>query len=95
MKGGYDIQGDDKLDSYQQGLVYLVKKGLSIKNCIVCKFYKYNEYYSKYICTLYKVLGARFPKQSMANTCPRYELNQELISHPLSELEEGISEVPM
>ena len=95
MKGGDDIWGDDKLDSYQQGLVYLVKKGLSIKNCILCKFYKYNEYYSKYICTLYKVLGTRFPKQSMANTCPRYELNQELINHPLSELEEGLSEVPM
>ena len=101
MRGGIDIWGDlaanKKLDSYQTGLVYLVKKGLVIKNCILCKFYKFNDYYNNYICVLYKSLGAPSPKprQSMANTCPRFELNQELMNHPLSELEKEVSEVPM
>ncbi len=37
---------------------------------------------------IYKKLRAQssFTRQSMANTCPRYELNQELMNHPLSEL---------
>lgn len=101
MYVGIDIWGDlveqKKLDSYQTELVYFVKKGLPIKNCILCRFYKYNDYYSNYICVLYKKLGAHSPftRQSMANTCSRYELNQELMSHSLSELEKKVSEVPM
>ena len=101
MRGSIDIWGDmvanKQLDSYQAGLVYLVKKGLVIRNCILCKFYKFNDYYSSHICILYKSLGAESPKprQSVANRCPRYELNQELMNHPLSELERNISEVSM
>lgn len=103
MRGGIDIWGDlvanNKLDSFQQGLVYLVKKGLFIKNCILCKFYKYNDRYDRYICILYKSMEwgktTPQPRQSMANTCPRYELNQELMNHPLSELEKEVAEVPM
>lgn len=100
IRGSIDIWGNlaanKQLDSYQTGLVYLVKKGLVIKNCILCKFYKFNDYYTSYICILYKSFGAQSPKpkQSMANTCPRYELNQELMNHPLSELEKCVSEVP-
>ena len=45
---GVDIWADNviekSLDSYQTGLVYLVKKGMNIRNCILCKFYKYNDY---------------------------------------------------
>lgn len=99
MRGKIDIWGDlaadKKLDSYQTGLVYVVKKGVVIKNCILCKFYKFNEFHNSYICILYKSLGALSPKprQSTANSCPRYELNQELMNHPLSELEKVVSEV--
>ncbi|MBR6492195.1 MAG: hypothetical protein IKT02_07715 [Bacteroidales bacterium] len=101
MRGGIDIWGslaaNKQLDSYQTGLVYLLKKGLVIKNCILCKFYRFNDFHNSYICILYKSLGAQSPKprQSMANTCPRYELNQELMNHPLSELEKEVSEVPV
>ena len=98
---GIDLWGNfaekKQLDSYQIGLVYLIKKGLTIKNCILCKFRKYNDVYCRYICIRYKSLGAdhMFPKQSMANTCNLYELDQELINHPLSELETVVSEVPI
>ena len=101
MRGSIDIWGDlterKQLNSYQAGLVYLVKKGLDIRNCILCKFNKFNDYYSNYICILYKSLGAESPKprQSTANRCPRYELNQSLMNHSLSELEKNISEVLM
>ncbi len=97
---GIDIWGiqeeTNTLDSYQTGLVYLVKKGHNIRNCIICKFYKYNDYYDDHICILYKALGLEkaHPKQSKANTCQRYELNPKLMSHPIEELEKEISEVP-
>ncbi|MCH5169068.1 MAG: hypothetical protein J1F27_05450 [Prevotellaceae bacterium] len=91
-----DLIAKKQLNSYQIGLIYLVKKGMDIKNCILCKYNKFNSFYEDYICILYKdLLGAQSPKpkQSMANTCPRYELNQELMSYPL--LEQEVSEVPM
>ena len=97
MKGGYDIWGDDKLDSYQQGLVYLVKKGLSIKNCILCKFYKYNEFSNTHICIRYKTLGEQyhFPKQTTAKTCRLYQEDPILMNHSIEEFEKDVSEVPI
>lgn len=87
---------DDSLDSYQTGLLYLVKKGMNIRNCILCNFYKYNDYFDSYMCILYKSLGLqdRFPKQSTANECQRYELNQQLMRHPLDEIEKVVFELP-
>ena len=99
LKRNIDIWGElaatKQLDSYQKGLVYLVKKGMVIKNCILCKYYKFNDYYNSYICILYKTMGEQSPKpnQSKANTCHKYDLNQDLMNHPLSELEEDVSEV--
>jgi hypothetical protein len=103
MKGGIDIWGDlvvdNKLDSYQTGLVYLVKKGFVIKNCILCRFYRFNDRYNCYICILYKSMPfgsiSPCPRQSTANKCPRYEVNQDLMNHPLEELEKELSEVPL
>lgn len=101
MRGqGIDIWGDNaesgKLDSYQKGLVYLVKKGMTIRNCILCKFYKYNDYYSSPMCILYKKIGLEspFPKQTVANSCQQFELSQELLSHSLAELEKEVSIIP-
>ena len=99
MTSGIDIWGDlvanNQLDSYQRGLVYLVKKGMTIKNCILCRFYKFNDFYNRHICILYKSIGSPspFPKQTVANTCPKYELNQVLTNHPQSEFDD-ISDVP-
>lgn len=92
-----DLWGDNvvsgKLDSYQKGLIFLVKKGMTIRNCILCKFYKYNISYSAPICILYKKLelGSPFPKQTMANKCQQFELNPELLSHSIKELEKEVS----
>lgn len=97
---GIDIWGVEeeanKLNSYQAGLVYLTKKGMNIRNCILCKYYKFNESYSKHFCILYKVngIGIPCPKQNEAKKCPRFELNPTLMNHSLSELEKEISEVP-
>ena len=98
---GIDIWGindeEGSLDSYQTGLVYLVKKGLNIKNCILCKFYKYNEWQSTHVCIRYKSLGEQyhFPRQTTARNCPKYEENPILMNHPLEELEKELSEVPL
>ena len=88
------LVGENQIDPYQKGLVYLVKKGLAIKNCILCRFYKFNGYYNRHICILYKSLAIS-PKtnQTMANTCPRYVINKDLLTHPHSEFDD-ISEVP-
>lgn len=97
---GVDIWADNviekSLDSYQTGLVYLVKKGMNIRNCILCKFYKYNDYYGHYICILYRSLGFQSPytNQSTANKCQRYELNQQLMGHPLEDIEKVVFELP-
>lgn len=98
---GIDIWGDneelDVLDSYQTGLVYLIKKGMELKNCILCRFYKYNEWQNNHVCIRYKTLGEQyhFPKQTAAKKCPLYEINQRLFNHQLSELEKNVSEVPL
>lgn len=90
-----EIWEDGVLDSYQKGLVYAVKKGFNIKNCILCRFHKYNDFYCRTICTHYKSLGEKTPitKQSKANTCPHYTLNQKLMNHSLSDIEKDIIEV--
>ena len=91
------IEEENKLDSYQTGLVYFVKKGLRIKNCILCAFYKYNEWRGTHMCIRYKSLGEqfRYPKQTTARDCPLYKYDLRLLSHPLSELERIVSEVPL
>lgn len=98
---GIDIWGNNEangtLDSYQIGLVYLVKKGIDIKNCILCRFYKYNEWQNSHVCILYKSLGEQchFPKQTFARGCPKFEKAPKLMIHELSELEKFVSEVPL
>ena len=102
LKGsGIDIWGineeDGTLDSYQTGLVYFVKKGLDIKNCILCKFYKYNEWQNTHVCIRYKTLGEQyhFPKQTTARNCPLYEKDPVLMNHSIEELEKEVSEVSL
>ena len=94
---GIELWGENAenkiLDSYESGLVYLMKKkGWQIKNCILCKFRKYNDFYGIHICTHYKSLGQdyRFPQQTKANKCPDYQVDPDKMNYPLSELEKSI-----
>ena len=85
------------LDSYELGLIYLTKrKKLQIKNCILCKFSKFKESYGTRICTRYDSLELPYQlsRQTIAKDCPFYN-NQDKLSHPLSELEKFVSEVPV
>lgn len=97
--GGIDIWGDHflnkTLDSYQMGLVYLLRKGMTIKNCILCEYYKYNDSYSHYMCVLYKTLhlSSCFPLQSDANKCSRFMVNQQLIQNAPDNIEDLFSKV--
>ena len=98
--GGFYIKGETLassvvLDSYQTGLLYFVKKGYDIKNCILCKYRKYNDYYNKSICVLYKKLDSpAFPRQIQAKTCPRYEMYPEWEKISIEELQNEVLEVP-
>lgn len=92
----WGMQNQNKqLDSYQTGLLYFVKKGMLIRNCILCKYRKYNEAYNHFVCVLYKTLGhdSPFPRQTMANHCQRYEMSPVLNNYSLSDLEKEVSEV--
>lgn len=83
---GVDIWGDcaqnQTLDAYQLALVYFRKRGIALRNCILCKYRVFNEPYDQYLCKLYKVLNleSRSPNQTTANKCPRYEENTYLIN---------------
>ena len=91
-----DMEKGIGLNFFQQGLIYFVKKGLPIKNCIICEYYRYNEFRCGFLCILYKSLHLPNPKpmQSTAKDCSRFKLNQDLMKVPLSQLEEQILEVP-
>ena len=83
------------MNSSEKGLIYLVKKGMDIRNCIICKYYKCS-YSGDNICVLYKKLGMSEsqPEQTMAKQCPKYEINPKYIQYPITELEKEIFEVP-
>ena len=63
--------------SYYTGLAFLIQKSYNVKNCILCKYHKYNDFYECSICILYKKLKLNTPKpkQTTANTCQSYEIN--------------------
>lgn len=81
------------LNPYQIGLVYLTKKGMDIRNCILCKFYKENFYfYTHNYCKL--GLHSPKPKQTDARNCPRFLRDPILMSYSIEELEKELTEVP-
>ncbi|MBR3495819.1 MAG: hypothetical protein IKH37_03700 [Prevotella sp.] len=75
-----------------KGLVYLMKKGLTLRNCFLCKYYKYYKFKEYSICRLKPYLR---PKQETAISCPNYLIWNQYLVYPLSELEKEISEVPI
>lgn len=79
------------LGTYEKGLVYLKKKGMPIRNCILCRHYNYDHTCRKF--NIHIDNPPLFPEQSQANICEHYELNEELTNYTLSKLEEDVSRV--
>ena len=68
---------------YQCGLVYLLNRGLDIRNCMLCKYYHgYADSYSmEPCCGLSRKYGTPYSqKQEEARTCQYYTLNQPLVT---------------
>lgn len=82
------------MNLFQVGLAYLLKKGFSFRNCMICKKYRYNDFYGMHICILYKKIHLESfkPKQSQAINCPYFDINSWLTNIPLSELEKYVIE---
>lgn len=61
------------------GLIYLLDKGVPIKNCILCKFYFGYDKTKTPFCSLTKDgLTPQFSKQEFAKTCEHYCINDIL-----------------
>lgn len=93
--GYYIEESKIKMDAFHMGLVYSIKKGLEIKNCMLCKNYKTNNFGGRSVCVLYKKLNLPqyHPEQDYASKCPEYFVRQELLNYTLDELKAEISEV--
>jgi hypothetical protein len=79
----------------QIGLAWAEKKGMKIRNCMLCNSYRYNEWYGKYMCISYKKLGQdhMFPKTYMATTCVEYRHSYEIEKLTIADLQRFASEV--
>ena len=80
------------------GLYYLRKKGMDVKNCLICKYYKEgsysNFYYNEPICSLYKKCETpRNPKQSSAIKCQYFSISSDIIKMIEPFLYEVVSEL--
>lgn len=72
-------------NTFHVGLVYLKKKGLDIKNCLLCKYYigydKLSLVQDTPFCSLSKRFHTdRFPTQDKAKECQYYFEDKELIN---------------
>ena len=94
-----NIQGfgisDDTPNSIQTGLLYYLRDGNKLKNCCLCKYYRYNQYYEKNICILYQKLDLQdpHPKQIQASKCPKYEFDPVFNKFTMEELRKVVSKV--
>ena len=81
------------MNTFQIGFAYLLKKGFTFRNCMICNKYR-STYYGDYLCIMYKKLHLESskPKQSQATNCQYFEVASWLASIPLSELEENVME---
>lgn len=63
------------------GLIYLKRKGLDIRNCLLCKFYCLHHYHYTPLCKLYKKYGTpESPKQTSAKQCQYYSISYEVMN---------------
>jgi len=83
------------LNPSQIGLAFAEKKGMPIRNCMLCDSYRFNEYYNKSICVKYKFLAldSPFPQQEFAEKCGKYRHSQYIESLTLADLQKVASEV--
>ncbi|MBD5215034.1 MAG: hypothetical protein HDS78_00675 [Bacteroidales bacterium] len=52
----------------------MVRYGLNIAYCSMCRFYKFNDYHMRMLCVLYKLKNTpQFPEQKEANNCPYFK----------------------
>lgn len=79
----------------QIGLAWAEKKGMNIRNCMLCNSYRYNEWKGGCMCISYKKLGQdhMFPKPSMATTCSEYRHSYEIEKLTIANLQRFASEV--
>ena len=79
----------------QIGLAWAEKKGMTIRNCMLCNSYRYNEWKGRYMCISYKKLGQDhiYPKPSMATKCIEYRLSYEIVKLTIADLQRFASEV--
>ena len=55
----------------------MIKSGVDIKYCNMCKFYRHNDFYNRSICILYKSKGTNIlPYILCANNCPHFALKE-------------------
>ena len=71
------------------------KKGMKIKNCMLCNSYRYNEFKNRYMCINYKKLDLdhMYPKPIMAKDCNYYRHSVEIEGYSLAFLQRLATEV--
>ena len=76
------------------GLIYLKRKGLDIKNCLLCKFHCINNYDNTSLCKLYKKYGTpKSPRQTSAKQCQYYRIKPDFMNDLPYGLHEIVEEV--
>ena len=79
----------------QIGLALAERKGLKIRNCMLCNSYRYNEFRNRYMCINYKKidLDHMYPKPIMARNCIYYRQSVEIAGYSLTDLQRLATEV--
>lgn len=69
-------------NTYHAGLVYLLDKGMDIRNCMLCRYYHgYESINEAPMCGLYKRFDTPvYPKQKEALTCQYFKFNDKLLA---------------
>ena len=64
----------------------LIKSGIDLKYCSMCKFYRFNDFHMRNICILYKSKGTKInPYLLCANNCPHFSLKEFQYDKPNGE----------
>ena len=64
----------------------LIKSGIDIKYCSMCKFYRFNDFHMRNICILYKSKGTKInPYLLCANNSPHFSLKEFQYDKPNGE----------
>lgn len=79
------------------GLVYLLAKGMDVKNCLLCKHFRYGYGSERYVkqCAMYIKLhlDSNTPNPRTAHSCPQYSINPSFQKYTIDVLKKYVSEV--